>query len=332
MKRAVVDLFACPNCGGQITLTNSVQEGFQDEEVKEGSLECITCQCNYPIKCAMPRFVFSESYAESFGFQWNTFPFLQLDKFMNNDLSRERFYATTEWSTCLEGQRILEVGCGSGRFSQIAADTGAEVFSFDLSTAVEAALMNNADRENLHVFQADVYRIPLRKQVFDKIFCMGVLQHCPDVKGAFMSMIPFLRKGGEIVIDVYQRHRIVPPLKYWVRPFSRLMRPQTLYRVLRATLPPLFDLKKMLSRIPAVGRPLADLIPIGPISHKPRLNYPDDELKEIKTLSAFDMLAPKYDNPQRMEDVRAWFEEAGLVDVRIRLGFNGINAKGRKPD
>ena len=332
MKRAVVDLFACPNCAGQLKLISSVQEGLQGEDVKEGLLECATCQVKHPVISSIPRFVPARSYAESFGFQWNTFPRLQLDKFMNNDLSRERFYATTEWPTSLEGQRILEVGCGAGRFAQIAADTGAEVFSFDLSNAVEAALMNNVDRENVHIFQADVYRIPLRKEVFDKIFCMGVLQHCPDVKRAFMSMIPFLRKGGEIVIDVYQRRRIVPPMKYWVRPLVRWMRPRTLYRVLRATLRPLFDLKKMLYQIPAVGRPIADLIPIGPISHKPRLNYTDEELKEIKILSAFDMLSPNYDNPQIMEDVKSWFEKAGLVDIQIKLGFNGINAKGRKPN
>ncbi len=146
-----------------------------------------------------------------------------------------------------------------------------------------------------------------------------------------MSMIPYLRNGGEIVIDVYQRHRLLPPLKYWIRPLVKWMRPPTLYSLLRATIPPLFNLKKALYKIPVVGKPIGDLIPIGPVSHRPRLDYTDDELKEIKILSAFDMLSPRYDNPQRMEDVRSWFEEAGLVDIQTRLGFNGINAKGRKP-
>ena len=92
-----------------------------------------------------------------------------------------------------------------GRFTQIALETGAEVFSFDLSSAIEANFKNNTDAAKVHIFQASIYKIPLRREAFDKIFCMGVLQHCPDVKRAFMSLIPFLRRGGEIAADVYQR-------------------------------------------------------------------------------------------------------------------------------
>ena len=121
----------------------------------------------------------------------------------------------------MDGQVILEAGCGMGRFTQIALETGAEVFSFDLSTAVEANLRNNGDGGRVHIVQASIYEIPFRKEAFDKVFCMGVLQHCPDVRKAFMSLVPYLRPGGEIVIDVYQRHTgLFPPLKYWARLFS----------------------------------------------------------------------------------------------------------------
>jgi hypothetical protein len=54
-------------------------------------------------------------------------------------------------------------------------------------------------------------------------------------------------------------------------------------------------------------------------------------LKQVKILSALDMLSPKYDQPQRIETVRQWFEEAGLVEIETWIGYNGINARGRRP-
>ncbi|HEY4950920.1 MAG TPA: class I SAM-dependent methyltransferase [Candidatus Acidoferrales bacterium] len=250
---------------------------------------------------------------------------------MHNDLTRDRFYATTGWPTHMEGQVILEAGCGAGRFTQIALETGAEVVSFDLSLAIEAASRNNAGTDKLCIFQASIYEIPLRKASFDKIFCMGVLQHCPDVAAAFQSLVPFLRPGGEIVIDVYEKTTGFPPLKYIARPFVRPLGTEGIYRLLSWTIPPAFELKKALHRIPAIGPRLASLIPIGPISHAPRLNYTDDELKQVKILSALDMLSPVYDQPQQMEDVGKWFEHAGLIDVELKRGYNGINAKGTRP-
>jgi len=332
VRRRALEVLVCLKCEGTLRLVSSAREDGSNGEVIEGQLECKVCRAQVPIFRGIPRFVPSESYTSSFGFQWNRFDRLQVDTVMHNDLSRDRFYATTGWPARLEGQRILEAGCGSGRFTELALETGAEVHSFDLSSAVEAAWRNNAGHPNLTMVQASIYEIPLRKQYFDKIFCMGVLQHCPDVGGAFRSMLPFLRPGGEIVIDVYEKPNGFPPLKYLARPFLRPLGTEGIYNLLCRTIPPAFDFKKALNRIPAIGPHLGALIPIGPISHAPRLNYTDEELKQVKILSALDMLSPVYDQPQQMEDVRKWFDDEGLVEVELTRGYNGINAKGKRPN
>ena len=180
------------------------------------------------------------------------------------------------------------------------------------------------------MFQASIYEIPLRKASFDKIFCMGVLQHCPDVAAAFRSLLPFLRPGGEIVIDVYEDQPGFPPLKYIVRPILRPLGTQGIYKLLTWLIPPAFELKKALHKIPVLGPQIGRLIPIGPISHAPRLIYTDEELKQVKILSALDMYSPVYDQPQTMDTVQRWFAEAGLVDVELKRGYNGINAKGKR--
>lgn len=321
----------CLRCGETLRTVSIVSEDAETGDIVEGLLECRVCDAQVPIVRSLPRFVLSESYASSFGFQWNRFDRLQVDSVMHNNLSRDRFYATTGWQSRLSGERILEAGCGTGRFTELALETGAEIFSFDLSTAVEAAWRNNHDKPLVNFFQASIYEIPLRKGAFDKIFCIGVLQHCPNVEGAFRSLLPFLRPGGEIVIDVYEKSTGLPPLKYLARPFMRPLGTKGIYRLLSWTIPPAFELKKAMHRIPFFGRRIGRLIPIGPVSHAPRLNYKDEELKQVKILSALDMLSPVYDQPQRMEEVRRWFDESGLVDVQLKRGFNGINAKGKRP-
>jgi len=332
MRLKAVEWLRCIACGAPLLAEATASAERNSGDVTEGRLKCSSCGRGFPIARSVPRFVPDEEYAHSFGYQWNYFDKTQLDSHMGNDLSQERFFATTQWPAKMEGQLILEVGCGMGRFTQIALDTGAEVVSFDLSNAVEANFNNNGRSERVHILQASIYEIPLRKESFDKVFCMGVLQHCPDVRAAFMSLVPFLRPGGEIVIDVYQKHTgIFPPLKYWVRPFLTWMGPEGIHKFLSWVIPPAFAVKKALYKVPLIGKPIGSLIPIGPVSHAPRLILDDDELIQIKILSALDMYSPVHDHPQSIETVRQWFSDAGLVDVYVGTGFNGINARGRKP-
>jgi SAM-dependent methyltransferase len=332
MKIDLLQYLECPGCRGPLSLAPDTANRGPVCEIEEGALNCNKCGTAYPIVRSVPRFVASENYAASFGFQWNKFPTLQMDSVMGNDLSRKRFYDCTGWPANLAGERILEAGCGTGRFTQLALETGAEVFSFDLSAAVEAANENNKRASRAYIFQASIYQIPLRKGLVDRIFCMGVIQHCPEPEKAFFSLVPFLRPGGTIVIDVYSKSGFPPPLKYWVRPITRRIPPKALYAILAWAIPVAFDVKSFVSRTPAIGPGMAALIPIGPLSHAEiGLRYTDAELKQVKVLSAFDMLSPRYDLPQEMGDVRGWFEEAGLVEIELRFGYNGINAKGRRP-
>ncbi|MCS7084652.1 MAG: class I SAM-dependent methyltransferase, partial [Bacteroidia bacterium] len=77
------------------------------------------------------------NYSDSFGLQWNTFVGTQLDE-NGVDLSQKRFFAQTNWQN-LDGETILEVGSGAGRFTRvILRHTKAELYSVDYSAAVEA--------------------------------------------------------------------------------------------------------------------------------------------------------------------------------------------------
>ena len=124
MKERLLERLRCPQCSSRFELENGVE--YQGE-VKEGTLRCESCNAEHAIVNFIPRFVDDDNYAQAFGFQWNIHAQTQVDKFNGTHISRDRFYTCTNWSQAdLVGQTILEVGCGSGRFTQIMLDAGME--------------------------------------------------------------------------------------------------------------------------------------------------------------------------------------------------------------
>ena len=56
----------------------------------------------------------------------------------------------------------------------------------------------------------------------------------------------------------------------------------------------------------------------------------EDAMKEWAILDTFDMLSPTYDDPQKIETVQHWFEEAKLENIEVQYGYNGIEGRGIK--
>lgn len=336
MKRSDLAVFCCPACKKAISFSAVSRVADKTgQELSDGELVCNSCNHRYPVRGGIPRFVPDSDYADSFSFQWKIFHRL-LQGRNQKEGGRVRFDIASEWPVALDDQNVLEVGCGSGLFTQIVIERGCQLYSFDLSDAVDVAVHNLASnplRANLHPFQANLYHIPLPEGMFDKVYCLGVLQHCPDVKKAFMSLLPFVKSGGELVVDCYQRNpqRDWLNLKYIVRSCVWWMNKKQLYWFCKTTISIGYEVKLFFSRIPVVGKHLADLIPIGALHYEPEYVFTKAELKENKVLSMFDMLSPAYDKPQDLKTVEAWAYEAGLVILSLTVGFNGINMRCRRP-
>src|SRR2546421_7235621 len=158
MKRRLLEWLICPTCQGSLTLMARTE---QSGEIEDGSLTCPTCQRMFPMVGGVPRFVPSDDYASSFGRQWNRHARLQLDSCNGTSFSRQRFYSITEWNPALlSGRLVLDVGCGAGRFAEVALQDGAEVIAVDLSSAVDACRKNLAANQRLHCVQASIYALP----------------------------------------------------------------------------------------------------------------------------------------------------------------------------
>lgn len=279
----------------------------------------------------IPRFVKGENYASSFGFQWNIFSQVQIDKFNGTNITRDRFYKETRWKPDeLKNEKILEVGSGAGRFTQVLLDSGADVYSIDYSNAVETNSKNNGFHENLHLFQANIYELPFQYEYFDKIVCFGVLQHTPDVKKAFMSMVPFLKKKGQIAIDVYPKTwKTFLWSKYWYRLFSKKLKKEKLLNIIKSILPIWLPISTFFLRIPKIGFYLSQIIPNSNYTFiYPQLSK--DQILQWAIMDTFDALSPEYDQPQSLSTVSKWLKEANLKTVYCGEGGTGFVAIGEK--
>jgi SAM-dependent methyltransferase len=328
MREEQLNLLRCPKTQSLLTL---VDARMVDGRIREGFLVNETSTYTYPIVNFIPRFVPRENYAESFGFQWNVHNRTQYDESSTFDASWERFVNETKWGSHLPGEYILEAGSGSGRFTTEALKTDAMVVSFDYSNAVEANYASNGQSNNLLIIQASIFEIPLEKGFYDKIFCFGVLQHTPDPKAAFMCLPDYLKPGGKLASDIYLKSLtkwLLHP-KYWVRPFTRGTDPQKLYARIVRYVDFMWPLARIIRKIPLVG-PTLNWKLLLPDYSRELQNADDKVLKEWTYLDAMDMLSPMYDKPVTLPTFRKWHMEAGLIDIDVHYGYNGIEGRAKK--
>ncbi|MFQ5874193.1 MAG: methyltransferase domain-containing protein, partial [Dehalococcoidia bacterium] len=203
MKPRLLELLVCPGCAGPFEV-DSFDRAGQTDEVVEGILRC-PCGRTYPIVDTIPRIIdspftlfpeFSRRYADrlppvvpaikatdpnagairntrdSFGYQWTVFSEMVID-FRENFLS----YIHPLDESFFPGKVGFDVGCGFGRHIYNAATFGAEMVGVDISAAIDATRQNTRHLPNVHLVQADLYRLPFREGSFDFVYSIGVLPH-----------------------------------------------------------------------------------------------------------------------------------------------------------
>ncbi len=319
--------FLCPRCkrAPLVERASSGSESGPDDIT--AALMCADCGHSVPVVRGVGRFVIDDQYTVSFGFQWNRFRQTQLDSYTGIALSRNRLFHVTGWPTRMEGQEVLEAGSGAGRFTEVLASTGAAVRTFDLSAAVDANYENNGHLPNVTIFQGSIDDIPFPPASFDKVICLGVLQHTPDPDKSFASLAKMVKPGGEIAVDVYSSSLFsLLSWKYVLRPITTRVAQERLFHWVVRAVDLLLPMAVFLRRVG--GRIGARLLPILQYSH---WGLPPELNRQWAILDTFDMYSPAHDHPRSVAQVRRWFEAAGFEQIVAEPGPNGVIGRGRRP-
>ena len=99
----------------------------------------------------------------------------------------------------LEGVSVLDVGCGSGRFTERAALRGARVTSLDIGIRL---LECTRRRSSTRPVAADACALPFRADAFDLVISSECIEHTRDPRRALAEIHRVTRRGGRFLVTV----------------------------------------------------------------------------------------------------------------------------------
>ena len=136
----------------------------------------------------------------SFGEEW-----IKFDSFTDEEIkiAGDQYFDIVP-AELLDGETsVLDLGCGTGRWTKYVAGKVKFVEAVDPSEAVYSAANLTRDLGNIRITQASVSNIPFDDESFDFIICLGVLHHIPDTQQALTDLCKKLKKNGHILLYLY---------------------------------------------------------------------------------------------------------------------------------
>ncbi len=359
MKAKLIQIIRCPVTGSDLTLSDVE---IENDEIKSAILTSGDGRHSYPVINYIPRLlVDSKNYSLSWGKLWGETAEILRDSYTGESFHEEALFGEYggeqndgagspfgfNWPRDMMGQRVLEIGCGTGNFTELLYTSGIDLLSVDMSTAVDTLPSEILLHPNVNVVQTDINTPSICRNYFDRIWLFQVLQHTPVPANTLVTMRELLNENGIISFTSYGggirynplSYRIIkkiPPSIQW--PMIALLVPW-LVRIkywLRRAINPASLFYKIVTKLLYVADPRDIYIRVrkGELNDYYFAKYyfrtgDHDYLIKFIVLNTFDRITPEYTNNASHEMVKGWLSDAGYTSFEV-WGEGGVRATAVK--
>ena len=201
-----LELFCCPACDGELALART-----------KHSLNCQDCGQEFLSDNGLPLLFWPNEWdgrsdvtesVKAF-YEENPFPnYEDIDSDWSlRDAAKRGIFGRLLDEQTPRNAKVLEVGCGTGQLSNfMGMSWGRSVFGADLcinSLSLGHRFKSSHGIDGTAFLQMNLFRPAFRPESFDLVVCNGVLHHTSDPELGFRSISKLVKKGGLIVIGLY---------------------------------------------------------------------------------------------------------------------------------
>jgi ubiquinone/menaquinone biosynthesis C-methylase UbiE len=257
-----------------------------------------------------------QATVESFGEEWDRFNAFTAEEI---EAHGDEYFDIVSPDMLGPDKVALDVGCGSGRWSQYLLHRVGFVEAVDPSSAVCVASRRLTAARNVRVTQAAAGALPFPPESFDFVIALGVLHHMPDTAEGLRSCVRALKPGGHILVYLYYALDGRGPA------YKALWRLSDRLRLVCSRLPApakriVADLMAALVYWPLarLGRVLA-LVGLGRLSERLPLAFYSGKSFYVMRTDALDRFGTPLERRFRKEEIEGMLSAAGLDGIQFSL-------------
>lgn len=264
----------------------------------------------------------TSEYTKNFGKQWRDFSKTQVDEFNNFSISKNLLENITfNEVKNFQNKIILEVGCGSGRFTQYLSKYASLLVINDMSDAI---FYNHYKlKKNVISIKSDFKKILALNFKFDIIICRGVLQHTPDPLKSIKYLHDLSKKKGTLYFDIYRKPKLqFLNSKYIWRKILKNCSYDKMKGFLFNNIDYILNIRRFFNKIFRINLNLIwdYFLPI--YDYKDKLPLNNSQLRDWAILDTLDGLVTKYDIPKSYSEIQKFLIKHNIVISKYNYKYS----------